>query len=82
MCVSVQEPDLKPLDFSWNSEYEPSFVWYDQKLIDAAKDHQDPIVLTFFRLLALCHTVMPNSRTGTYSLVVLLLWYYYCNVAF
>ncbi|XP_065215158.1 phospholipid-transporting ATPase ID isoform X2 [Planococcus citri] len=60
---SYKEPDLKPVDFSWNTEYEPSFVWFDSKLVEATRDVQDPTVHMFFRLLALCHTVMPNSRT-------------------
>ena len=48
-----------------NSYYEKSFRFYDQSLVDAlrAKDKESQ---TFFRLLALCHTVMPDYKLGEY----------------
>lgn len=64
MIQIIQEPELRPADFSWNVDYEPSFMWYDAKLVEATRDAKDPTIHMFFRLLALCHTVMPNSRTG------------------
>ncbi|GAB6028351.1 hypothetical protein CHUAL_002521 [Chamberlinius hualienensis] len=51
------------VDFSFNSLFEQEFRWYDQTLLDAVKS-QDPDVHKFFRLLALCHTVMPDEKDG------------------
>ncbi|XP_045484155.1 probable phospholipid-transporting ATPase IM isoform X2 [Pieris rapae] len=53
----------EPLDFSDNPEYEPEFKFFDSKLLKAVKqgDHN---VYDFFRLLALCHTVMPEQKNG------------------
>ncbi|VVC36361.1 Hypothetical protein CINCED_3A000306 [Cinara cedri] len=57
-----------PVDFSWNPQYESDFLWYDQNLVDAAKqprnDETENMVLTFFEVLALCHTVMPSWKNG------------------
>lgn len=47
-------------DFSWNSYAESSFEFYDQRVIKEihkGNKHFD----SFFRLLALCHTVMPEE---------------------
>lgn len=51
------------MDFSANPQYEPEFKWYDQNLLDAVNT-DDVYVHKFFRLLALCHTVMPEDRDG------------------
>lgn len=50
---------MEPVDFSANNQYEPNFHWYDKTLVNAVDGH-DPKVYNFFRLLALCHTVMPQ----------------------
>ncbi|XP_046141512.1 phospholipid-transporting ATPase ID isoform X5 [Osmia bicornis bicornis] len=51
------------LDFSFNKDYEPEFKFYDSALLEAVKrDNED--VHSFFRLLALCHTVMPEEKNG------------------
>lgn len=52
-----------PLDFSFNKDYEPGFKFYDKKLLDdvLAKDQN---CHNFFRLLALCHTVMADQKGG------------------
>lgn len=53
----------EPLDFSFNPEYEPEFKFFDATLLDASKrGNQD--VHDFFRLLALCHTVMQGQKNG------------------
>uniref|UniRef100_T1JEU8 Phospholipid-transporting ATPase n=1 Tax=Strigamia maritima TaxID=126957 RepID=T1JEU8_STRMM len=52
-----------PLDLSDNDMYEPEFKWYDESLVDAIKNG-DPHTHMFFRLLALCHTVMPDEKDG------------------
>lgn len=65
-----------PVDFSWNTHYEPEFLWYDQSLVDAARtamaDGTENTVLTFFQLLALCHTVMPSRKNGknNYAIII------------
>lgn len=53
----------EPLDFSFNPEYEPEFKFFDTTLLDAVK-RSDQHVHDFFRLLALCHTVMPDQKNG------------------
>ncbi|XP_070161449.1 phospholipid-transporting ATPase ID isoform X2 [Polyergus mexicanus] len=54
---------MPPLDFSFNKDYEPDFKFYDPALLEAVKrGNQD--VHSFFRLLALCHTVMPEEKHG------------------
>ncbi|XP_055843321.1 probable phospholipid-transporting ATPase IM [Episyrphus balteatus] len=55
--------DIPLVDFSSNVEYEPTFKWHDQTLLDAVKSDEGH-VHTFFRLLALCHTVMPEYVDG------------------
>ncbi|XP_026741089.1 probable phospholipid-transporting ATPase IM isoform X3 [Trichoplusia ni] len=52
-----------PLDFSFNPEYEPEFKFFDATLLDAVK-RGNKNVHDFFRLLALCHTVMPDQKNG------------------
>lgn len=56
---------MPPLDFSYNPEYEPEFKWYDQTLMDAVKSDESH-AHSFFRLLALCHTVMPEIKDGRF----------------
>lgn len=56
---------MQPLDFSYNPEYEPEFKWYDQTLMDAVKSDESH-AHSFFRLLALCHTVMPELKDGRF----------------
>lgn len=52
-----------PLDFSFNRNYEPDFKFYDRTLLDAVQ-RNDRSCHEFFRLLALCHTVMSEERSG------------------
>ena len=51
------------MDFSNNPMAEPDFKFYDKSLLDDVK-RGDPNVHEFFRLLALCHTVMPEYKEG------------------
>ncbi|XP_019867395.1 probable phospholipid-transporting ATPase IM isoform X2 [Aethina tumida] len=55
--------DTESIDFSFNPEFEPEFKFYDGKLLEAVK-RKDPEVFSFFRLLALCHTVMSEVQDG------------------
>jgi hypothetical protein len=52
------------VDFSDNPMYEPSFRFYDNKLWDAVKGGNLHVHM-FFRLLALCHTVMVEDKDGS-----------------
>ncbi|CAK1581121.1 unnamed protein product [Parnassius mnemosyne] len=55
--------NTEPLDFSFNPEYEPEFKFFDSTLLEAVR-RGDRHVHDFFRLLALCHTVMPDQKNG------------------
>ncbi|XP_030587811.1 probable phospholipid-transporting ATPase IM isoform X1 [Archocentrus centrarchus] len=50
------------VDFSFNPLCDRRFRFYDSSLIEAIK-MEDPAVQEFFRLLALCHTVMPEEKS-------------------
>ena len=56
------------MDFSNNPMAEPDFKFYDKSLLDDVK-RGDPNVHEFFRLLALCHTVMPEYKEGKYMVL-------------
>jgi hypothetical protein len=43
--------------------YQPSFEFYDQSLLDDIR-RGNPHTQEFFRLLAVCHTVMPELKDG------------------
>ncbi|KAM6470600.1 phospholipid-transporting ATPase ID-like isoform 3-T3 [Liasis olivaceus] len=51
---------MEKVDFSWNPLADPKFVFYDHSLVKAVKARDEP-VHRFFRLLSLCHTVMPEE---------------------
>jgi len=55
-CFCLQR--TPEVDFSKNPYYEPLFKFYDQRLL-LQVEASDADVHEFFRLLALCHTVMP-----------------------
>ncbi|XP_048456251.1 phospholipid-transporting ATPase ID [Rhincodon typus] len=56
----LQEKTEK-VDFSFNPMADPKFMFYDHSLLEAVKIG-DPEVHEFFRLLSLCHTVMPEEK--------------------
>ncbi|KAJ7335113.1 hypothetical protein JRQ81_013054 [Phrynocephalus forsythii] len=58
--VEVTERTPK-VDFSFNPLADPKFVFYDQNLVGAVKAGDAP-THRFFRLLSLCHTVMPEEK--------------------
>ncbi|KAM4618220.1 LOW QUALITY PROTEIN: phospholipid-transporting ATPase ID [Polymixia lowei] len=49
------------VDFSFNPLCDTRFKFYDNSLVEAIQ-LEDPSVQEFFRLLALCHTVMPEEK--------------------
>lgn len=55
--------ETESIDFSFNPNYEPEFRFFDNNLLDAVRQ-RDPDTCNFFRLLALCHTVMSDNREG------------------
>lgn len=55
---------LTPVDFSANPMYETKFTFYDQKLLNEV-NQDNPDVHEFFRLLAICHTVMCEEKDGS-----------------
>ncbi|XP_053948290.1 phospholipid-transporting ATPase ID isoform X1 [Anastrepha ludens] len=60
---NASDKALEPVDFSANPEFEPEFRWYDKTLLDAVRSDEEH-TQNFFRLLALCHTVMPEYVEG------------------
>lgn len=51
------------VNFSFNPYYEPEFKWFDRELLNAVRSDEEN-AHNFFRLLALCHTVMPDQKEG------------------
>uniref|UniRef100_A0A673XFS0 Phospholipid-transporting ATPase n=1 Tax=Salmo trutta TaxID=8032 RepID=A0A673XFS0_SALTR len=51
----------KKVDFSWNNLADPKFCFHDNSLVEVVRAG-NPEVQAFFRLLALCHTVMPEEK--------------------
>uniref|UniRef100_A0A8C2D5K3 Phospholipid-transporting ATPase n=1 Tax=Cyprinus carpio TaxID=7962 RepID=A0A8C2D5K3_CYPCA len=49
------------MDFSFNRLADPKFLFYDHSLVEGVK-LELPDVHAFFRLLALCHTVMAEEK--------------------
>uniref|UniRef100_A0A3P9MY19 Phospholipid-transporting ATPase n=1 Tax=Poecilia reticulata TaxID=8081 RepID=A0A3P9MY19_POERE len=49
------------VDFSWNQLADPKFIFHDFNLMETMKKGI-PEAQAFFRLLALCHTVMPEEK--------------------
>ncbi|XP_033832109.1 phospholipid-transporting ATPase ID [Periophthalmus magnuspinnatus] len=49
------------VDFSWNKLADPKFVFHDHSLVETVRGGS-PEAQEFFRLLALCHTVMPEEK--------------------
>ncbi|XP_026842579.1 phospholipid-transporting ATPase ID isoform X7 [Drosophila persimilis] len=54
---------LQCVDFSANPHHESDFRWYDRTLLDAVRSNEEHSHV-FFRLLALCHTVMAETVEG------------------
>ncbi|MEQ2291993.1 Phospholipid-transporting ATPase ID, partial [Ameca splendens] len=58
--VEITEKTQK-VDFSWNKLADPKFTFHDHSLLETVRDG-NPEAQAFFRLLALCHTVMPEEK--------------------
>uniref|UniRef100_A0A672T517 Phospholipid-transporting ATPase n=1 Tax=Sinocyclocheilus grahami TaxID=75366 RepID=A0A672T517_SINGR len=57
----VRNKEMTPVDFSFNRLADPKFLFYDHSLVQGVK-LELPDVHAFFRLLALCHTVMAEEK--------------------
>uniref|UniRef100_A0A671X6Z2 Phospholipid-transporting ATPase n=1 Tax=Sparus aurata TaxID=8175 RepID=A0A671X6Z2_SPAAU len=55
------EDHTETVDFSFNPLADPRFMFHDHALVEAVK-LENPEVHAFFRLLALCHTVMAEEK--------------------
>ncbi|XP_040276086.1 phospholipid-transporting ATPase IC [Bufo bufo] len=53
------------VDFSWNPLADPTFTYNDKNLIQQIRFGNDSSVHEFFKLLALCHTVMVDKTDGS-----------------
>ncbi|XP_022330149.1 phospholipid-transporting ATPase ID-like isoform X3 [Crassostrea virginica] len=51
------------VEFTGNQYAEENFEFFDQRLLDAVQSNK-PLVHDFFKILALCHTVMPEVKDG------------------
>ncbi|KAM9331027.1 phospholipid-transporting ATPase IC-like [Gastrophryne carolinensis] len=49
------------VDFSWNKFADPNFTYNDKTLVEQVRSGRDPTAQEFFKLLALCHTVMVDT---------------------
>ncbi|XP_030899910.2 phospholipid-transporting ATPase FetA-like [Melopsittacus undulatus] len=58
--IEINEKTEK-VDFSYNQLADPKFAFYDHSLVEAVK-LGDIQTHRFFRLLSLCHTVMPEEK--------------------
>ncbi|KAM4807901.1 phospholipid-transporting ATPase IK [Rhinophrynus dorsalis] len=59
---SENEKNLKEVNLEWNKFADKKFQFYDQSLLDMACQNTDNLFQEFFRLLALCHTVMVDRN--------------------
>ncbi|KAG5272458.1 hypothetical protein AALO_G00165790 [Alosa alosa] len=57
--IEITEKTPK-VDFSWNRLADPKFSFHDKSLVEAVRQGSKE-AQAFFRLLALCHTVMPEE---------------------
>lgn len=55
------QQQTETVDFSFNQLADPRFTFHDHALVEAVK-LENPEVHAFFRLLALCHTVMAEEK--------------------
>ncbi|XP_049651514.1 phospholipid-transporting ATPase ID-like isoform X1 [Accipiter gentilis] len=58
--IEINE-NTEKVDFSYNQLADPKFAFYDHSLVEAVKLRDVP-THRFFRLLSLCHTVMPEEK--------------------
>uniref|UniRef100_UPI00358EBCD1 phospholipid-transporting ATPase IC-like n=1 Tax=Myxine glutinosa TaxID=7769 RepID=UPI00358EBCD1 len=52
------------VSWDWNDKADPKFQFCDQRLVDLMVKEHDAGACEFFRLLALCHTIMVEETQG------------------
>ncbi|XP_043930717.1 phospholipid-transporting ATPase IC isoform X2 [Protopterus annectens] len=55
---------IEAADLSWNQYADNKLTFHDHYLINCVKSEKDPDIKEFFKLLALCHTVMAEQKDG------------------
>jgi len=59
-----QKSEIPLVDFtSWNDYADPNFRFYDQDFLEKCREKNEECD-EFFKLLCLCHTVLPSMETG------------------
>lgn len=61
LSLFLSQQHTQTVDFSFNNLADPRFRFHDHALVEAVK-LETPEVHAFFRLLALCHTVMVEGK--------------------
>ncbi|KAM4709754.1 LOW QUALITY PROTEIN: phospholipid-transporting ATPase IK-like [Discoglossus pictus] len=61
---SGTEEDHQKVKFDWNTYADSRFQFYDQSLVNEVCKNEDPLIREFFRMIALCHTVMVDEKPG------------------
>ncbi|KAM4807899.1 phospholipid-transporting ATPase IC-like [Rhinophrynus dorsalis] len=62
--TSETEKEHEEVDFAWNTYADNRFKFYDQSLVEELCKNEDPLLCEFFRMIALCHTVMVDENKG------------------
>uniref|UniRef100_A0A8C7X9D5 Phospholipid-transporting ATPase n=1 Tax=Oryzias sinensis TaxID=183150 RepID=A0A8C7X9D5_9TELE len=57
----LETTEVRGVDFSWNQLADSKFIFHDHSLVETVREG-NPEAHAFFRLLALCHTVMPEEK--------------------
>ena len=77
--ISMDITDRTPrCDFSWNDFFDDNFEFYDQRVINEilkGNSHFD----SFFKLLSLCHTVMPEETEEGWYCASFFYLFFLCN---
>ncbi|XP_069780089.1 phospholipid-transporting ATPase IC isoform X3 [Narcine bancroftii] len=63
-AVGDKTDKVELVDFSWNSYADGKLKFYDHYLPQHIRSGNDPSAGEFFKLLALCHTVMVEDNNG------------------
>uniref|UniRef100_A0A4W6C7V4 Phospholipid-transporting ATPase n=1 Tax=Lates calcarifer TaxID=8187 RepID=A0A4W6C7V4_LATCA len=61
LCLYKNYNNTDKVDFLWNHLADPKFIFHDHSLVETVRAG-NPEAQAFFRLLALCHTVMPEEK--------------------
>ncbi|XP_007489354.2 phospholipid-transporting ATPase IK isoform X1 [Monodelphis domestica] len=56
--------DLKAISWRWNKYADENLIFYDSQLLEDVLKDEDEVAREFWRLLALCHTVMVDEKDG------------------